>query len=74
MIIKARKNPTTCEELSTYLGYPVRSWKTHPDGSFELDIDLPSLTSIEKKALKRKLLLMPLHLVIEGEGNTYDTL
>ena len=70
-ILRAHRNPVNCEELSVYLGYPVRSWTKFDDGSWELDIDLPPLTPLQRQVLKRKLVLLPLQIEIEGEGTTF---
>lgn len=74
MKITAKKNPTTCDELSVYLGYPVLEWIQHPDDSFEIDLDVVSLTTAQRKALRKKLLLLPLHLQFETGETTQDVL
>ena len=74
MLVKVERKGITCEELSAYLGYAVRGWSQSPDGSFEVDIDLPKLTSEQRKQLTRKMMLIPLQLDIEGYGITYDVL
>lgn len=65
MKIYVRKNPRSCEELSEFIGYPVREWIRHPDGRMEIDIDA-ELNPGEKLLLIGKLEQAQIHLV-EGK-------
>jgi len=63
MIIKVKKNPTTCGELADFIGYPVKSWTTHPDGGMAIDLGVDSLTSGQRITLIKKLGEIVTHLV-----------
>jgi len=65
MKIKVKKNPTTCVELSAFIGYPVKEWIRNPDGSMEVDIGADSLSDKEMKELMKKLEALQTHLVVE---------
>ena len=65
MILKIRINPTSCQELSVYLGHPVKEWTRYPEGDMDIDLDLASLTDTEKKTALAKLSLLGKRL-IEG--------
>ena len=62
MIIKVKKNPTTCGELADFIGYPVKSWTRFPDGGMEIDVDA-ELNPGQKLALIKKLGEIESHLV-----------
>lgn len=75
MIIRITKNPESCEELSHYLGFTVKSIERGDSYiNMDGDIDLATLNVAQKLALKRKIMLLPLHVKIEKLGNTYDVL
>ena len=55
MILKFRHNPTTCEELSVLLGYPVKSWSTFPGRGMIVDLDVDTLNPAQIAIIKHKL-------------------
>ena len=63
MKFSVKKNPSTCEELSDFIGFTVNRWTKYPDGSMELDLAVDSLTPGEKVILINRLEQAGTHLV-----------
>ncbi len=63
IIVKVRRNPVDCAQLSAYTGLPITRWVRFPDGRQEVDVAVDSLTPGKRKALIADLETAETHLV-----------
>lgn len=68
MIIKVKKNPTTCIELGNLIGWPVKQWTDCANGDIEAEVE-GSPTEEQVAQIVSLLERSKSHLAIEGNAD-----